>query len=243
LSKSTELITVLDVDTREEALAIVSACGACAWFKIGSQLFTRCGPAIVSEVLELGKQVMLDLKFHDIPNTVAHSAGAAAALNVGLFTLHASGGRKMIEAARKAVEGTETRILAVTILTSFTDAQLRDEVGFHETSAEAVPRLAKQAVESGAHGIVCSPQEIELVRAAVGPEPIVVTPGIRPAWSSKDDQKRIMTPALAITGGADHLVVGRPVTEAADPVAVAEAIVADITAARALIGKTNTKAR
>lgn len=217
MSKQTELITVLDVDTREEALGIVSACGTCAWFKIGSQLFTRCGPAIVAEVLALGKQVMLDLKFHDIPNTVAHSASAAAALEVGLFTLHASGGRNMIAAARKAVEGTDTRILAVTVLTSFSDAQLREEVGFHETAAEAVPRLAKQAVESGAHGIVCSPQEIELVRAAVGPEPIVVTPGIRPAWSTKDDQERIMTPGDAARAGASMIVVGRPILNHANP--------------------------
>ena len=214
---STELIAVLDVDTREEALDTVQACGACAWFKIGAQLFTRCGPAIVQEVQGLGKQVFLDLKYHDIPNTVGHAAAAAADLGVGLFTLHASGGRKMIEAARAQVEGTATRILAVTILTSFSDEALREEVGLQETAAQAVPRLARQAVEAGAHGIVCSPLEIELVREAVGPEPLVVTPGIRPAWASKNDQARIMTPTQAREAGASMIVVGRPILNHPDP--------------------------
>ncbi len=214
---STELIAVLDVDTREQALDTVRACGTCAWFKIGAQLFTRCGPAIVQEVQGLGKQVFLDLKYHDIPNTVGHAAAAAADLGVGLFTLHASGGRKMIEAARAQVEGTATRILAVTILTSFSDEALREEVGLQETSAQAVPRLARQAVEAGAHGIVCSPLEIELVREAVGPEPLVVTPGIRPAWASKNDQARIMTPTQAREAGASMIVVGRPILNHSDP--------------------------
>jgi orotidine-5'-phosphate decarboxylase len=217
LSNNTELITVLDVDTREEALRIIEASEGCDWYKIGSQLFTRCGPDIVKEVLAMGRQVMLDLKFYDIPNTVAHGASAAAALNVGLFTVHASGGINMIAAARKAVEGTDTRILAVTVLTSFTDEQLRDEVGLHETAAQAVPRLARQAVDAGAHGIVCSPWEIQLVRDAVGPEPLVVTPGIRPAWSSKDDQARIMTPGDAAKAGASMIVVGRPILKHENP--------------------------
>ncbi len=217
MSNQTELITVLDVDTREEALRIIEASEGCDWYKIGSQLFTRCGPDIVREVLGMGRKVFLDLKFHDIPNTVAHGASAAASLDVGLFTLHASGGHNMIKAAREAVEGTETRILAVTILTSFTDDQLRDEVGLQETAAQAVPRLAKMAVDAGAHGIVCSPQEIQLVREAVGPEPLVVTPGIRPAWSSKDDQARIMTPSDAAKAGASMIVVGRPILKHENP--------------------------
>lgn len=217
MSNQTELITVLDVDTREEALRIIEASEGCDWYKIGSQLFTRCGPDIVREVLGMGRKVFLDLKFHDIPNTVAHGASAAAALDVGLFTLHASGGHNMIKAAREAVEGTDTRILAVTILTSFTDTQLREEVGLQETAAQAVPRLAKMAVDAGAHGIVCSPQEIKLVREAVGPEPLVVTPGIRPAWSSKDDQARIMTPSDAAKAGASMIVVGRPILKHENP--------------------------
>lgn len=217
MSHQTELITVLDVDTTEEALHIIEASAGCAWYKIGSQLFTRCGPAIVELVLGMGRRVMLDLKYHDIPNTVEHAAAGATALGAGLFTLHASGGRAMIAAARKAVEGAPTQILAVTILTSFDDATLKSDIGLHETAAQAVPRLAKLAVESGAHGIVCSPQEITLVRAAVGPGPLIVTPGIRPAWSTKDDQARIMTPAQARDAGASMIVVGRPILKHANP--------------------------
>lgn len=210
-ARPTELIVVLDVDTLEEAAATVDVCGDCSWFKVGSQLFTRTGPDCVRLLQQRGKQVFLDLKYHDIPNTVAHGAMGAATLGVGLFTLHALGGAKMIAAAREAVEGTTTQILAVTILTSHSDEALRRDLGLHETAAEAVPRLARMAVDAGAHGIVCSPQEIALVRAAMGPEPLIVTPGIRPAWSSKDDQERIMTPAEARAAGASMIVVGRPI--------------------------------
>lgn len=208
---STELIAVLDVDTRQEALDIVAACGDCRWFKIGSQLFTRCGPSIVEEVRGLGKDVMLDLKFHDIPNTVAKGAAAAAALGVGLFTLHASGARQMITVAREAVEGTDAKILAVTVLTSVTESVLREEIGIPESPEAAVVRLAKQAVDAGAHGVVCSPQELAPLRAALGPDALIVTPGIRPAWASKDDQARIMTPGDAAKAGASYIVVGRPI--------------------------------
>jgi orotidine-5'-phosphate decarboxylase len=213
----TDLIVGLDVDTREQALAAVAAIGACTHVKIGAQLFTRCGPEIVREIQALGKRVMLDLKYHDIPNTVGGAARAATDLGVALFTLHAVGGRKMIEAARKAVDGTDTRILAVTVLTSLTDAMLRDEIGIPETAAQAVPRLARIAVESGAHGIVCSPQEISLVRDAVGPQPLIVTPGVRPAWASKDDQARVMTPREAAQAGANYIVVVRPILKHENP--------------------------
>lgn len=213
----TELIIGLDVDTREQALTGVEAIGECRYVKIGAQLFTRCGPEIVREVQGLGKRVMLDLKYHDIPNTVGSAARAAADLGVALFTLHASGGRKMIEAAREDVDGTDTRILAVTVLTSLTDEVLRDEVGLCETAAQAVPRLARQAVESGAHGIVCSPREIALVRGAVGPEPLIVTPGVRPEWASKDDQARVMTPRQAADAGANYIVVVRPILRHQNP--------------------------
>lgn len=213
----TDLIVGLDVDTREHALAAVGAIGACTHVKIGAQLFTRCGPDIVREIQALGKRVMLDLKYHDIPNTVGSAARAAADLGVALFTLHAAGGRKMIEAARKAVDGTDTRILAVTVLTSLTDAMLRDEVGLPETAAQAVPRLARMATESGAHGLVCSPQEIRLVRVAVGPQPLIVTPGIRPQWASKDDQARVMTPREAAQAGANYIVVVRPILKHENP--------------------------
>ena len=216
-SGSTELIVVLDVDTLDQAAATVDTCGDCAWFKVGAQLFTRTGPDCVRLLQERGKQVFLDLKYHDIPNTVAHGASGAASLGVGLFTLHALGGSKMIAAARAAVDGSPTQILAVTILTSHSDAALRDDLGLHETAAQAVPRLARMAVEAGAHGVVCSPHEIELVRAAIGPGPLIVTPGIRPAWAGKDDQERIMTPAEARTAGASMIVVGRPILKHANP--------------------------
>ncbi|HPO17147.1 MAG TPA: orotidine-5'-phosphate decarboxylase [Candidatus Hydrogenedentes bacterium] len=213
----TELIVGLDLDARDQALIAVDACQPCEWFKIGSQLFTRCGPDIVREVRDLGKNVFLDLKFHDIPNTVAKAAKAAAGMGVKLITLHASGGRNMIAAAREAVEGTETRILAVTILTSLTDEMVRMEIGIPECAAEAVPRLARLAVESGAHGIVCSPQELQPVRTAIGTEPLVVTPGVRPVWASKDDQARVLTPREAAQLGSSMIVVVRPILKHPQP--------------------------
>jgi orotidine-5'-phosphate decarboxylase len=223
-----ELITVLDVDTQDEALRIVDCCGRCAWFKIGSQLFTRCGPAAVKAVQDRGKKVMLDLKYHDIPNTVAHAVRGAAALGAGLCTLHASGGRAMIEAARRETEGTDTRLLAVTVLTSMDAATLRGDIGLDETPAQTVTRWAKLATEAGAHGIVCSPQEIGLVREAIGTDALVVTPGIRPAWSATDDQARIMTPAQAALAGATMIVVGRPILKHPNPAEAVELILEEL---------------
>jgi orotidine-5'-phosphate decarboxylase len=214
---NTELIVVLDVDTEEEAMATVASCEGCDWFKIGSQLFTRCGPEIVRLVQERDKNVMLDLKFHDIPNTVCHAVHSAVDLGVSLLTLHASGGRGMIEAARKAVGDSPTRLLAVTVLTSMNEDMLRNEVGIAESPAETVARWAQMAVDAGAHGIVCSAQEIDLVRNAVGPDALVVTPGIRPAWASNDDQQRIMTPGDARNAGASYIVVGRPILNHKNP--------------------------
>jgi orotidine-5'-phosphate decarboxylase len=213
----TELITVLDVDSREEAIQIAQSCGDCDWFKIGFQLFTREGPEAVRALQALGKRTMLDLKFHDIPNTVGKAAKSAADLGVGMFTLHASGGRAMIEAARASVADTPTRILAVTVLTSLSEAMLREEVGMAESPGEAVVRLATMAVEAGAHGVVCSPKEITLVRDAIGDDALVVTPGIRPAWASQDDQQRVLTPRDAARKGASHIVVGRPILNHDDP--------------------------
>lgn len=213
----TELIVGLDIDGRKEALEAVQICQPCQWFKIGSQLFTRCGPDIVREIRGMGKNVFLDLKFHDIPNTVAKAAKAAASLGAGLITLHASGGRKMIAAAREAVEGTSTRILAVTMLTSLTDEMIRNEIGIPERAEQAVPRLARLAVESGAHGIVCSPQELQPVRAVIGAEPLVVTPGVRPVWAGKDDQARVLTPREAAQLGSSMIVVVRPILKHPQP--------------------------
>jgi len=211
MTKNCQLIVGLDVDTRDEALRAVEICGACVWFKIGSQLFTRCGPDIVREVRDRGKQVFLDLKYHDIPNTVAGAVHAARDLGVSLLTLHAAGGARMIAAAREAVEGSPARLLAVTVLTSLTEEALRTEVGLPETPAEAVRRYARLAVSAGAHGLVASPHEIEAIREEVGPDPLVVTPGIRPVWASADDQARILTPREAAERGADFIVVVRPI--------------------------------
>lgn len=225
----TELIVVLDVDTQEDALRTVAACGECRFYKIGSQLFTRCGPGIVREIQSMGKSVFLDLKFHDIPNTVAKAAKAAADLGVSLFTLHSAGGRRMIEAAREAVEGSQTRILAVTILTSLSDEMLREEIGLRETTGEAVLRLAKMATESGAHGVVTSPHEIRAVRAAIGSDGLIVTPGIRPAWaSSKDDQVRITTPREAAEAGASFVVVGRPILKHENPAEAVKLVLGEL---------------
>ena len=225
---STELIVVLDMDTAAAALDATDACGDCRWFKIGSQLFTRCGPEIVRAVRDRGKDVFLDLKFHDIPNTVAKAARAAADLGAKLLTVHAAGGRRMVEAAREAVAGSDARILAVTVLTSLTDAMLRDEVGIAQTAAEAVPRLARMAIEAGAHGVVSSPREIEAIRGAVGPDPLVVTPGIRPAWAAVNDQARIMTPRQAAAAGADYIVVGRPIFGQGRPVQAVRRILEEL---------------
>lgn len=226
---ATELITALDVDTHEAALKIVAGCGLCRWFKVGSQLFARGGPDTVRAIKDRGKQVFLDLKLHDIPNTVGKAARAAADLGASLITLHACGGRKMIAAAREAVEGSETRVLAVTVLTSLSDTMLREEVGLPETPAEAVARYARLAVDAGAHGVVASPLEITMLREAIGPEPVIVTPGIRPAGSAKGDQARVMTPRQAAEAGADFIVVGRPILTHPHPAEAVEALMQELT--------------
>ncbi len=227
--KPPQLIIPLDMDSHTAALETVDACAGCEWYKVGFQLFTRCGPPIVEAIQAKGKRIFLDLKFHDIPNTVASGARAAAALGVDLITLHACGGRKMIAAAREAVEGTSTKILAVTVLTSLSDDMLRSEVGIPETAAQAVPRFAQLAVESGAHGVVASPHEISILREAVGSDTLIVTPGIRPAWASADDQQRIMTPREAAQAGADYVVVGRPITKHTDPAQAVRLVLEELT--------------
>ena len=211
MQRQTELIVALDLDTREQALEAVKACSGCEWFKIGLQLFSGTGPTFPRYLLANEKRIFLDLKLHDIPNTVGNAAKAAADLGVDFITVHASGGKRMIAAAREAVEGTATRILAVTVLTSISADELRQEVGLAETPAQAVARLATLAVEAGAHGVVASPLEIGVLRETIGEDPIVVTPGVRPEWAKKDDQSRITTPRQAAEAGADYVVVGRPV--------------------------------
>lgn len=224
------VIVALDYPAAEPALALADrlAPGSCR-LKVGKELFTRCGPALVSQLVERGFDVFLDLKFHDIPNTVARACAAAAELGVWMVNVHASGGRRMLEAAREALEAAPRRplLIAVTVLTSLSEDELH-EIGFAGTPADNVQRLAGLARTSGLDGVVCSPREVAMLRAVQGPEFRLVTPGIRPAGAAPGDQTRIMTPAEALAAGADDLVIGRPITAAADPMAALAAIHAEI---------------
>ena len=211
-----KIFVALDVETKEKALEIVGdlkGLGAC--FKIGKQLFTSTGPELVREIVGMGEDVFLDLKYHDIPNTVAKAGVAAAELGVKIFNVHASGGRKMMEAVRSEMDklANPPLVLAVTILTSLGEEDIR-EVGFDRTIPEQIAKLAKLAKDSGMDGVVASPLEIELIRETCGKDFKILTPGIRPAFAAVNDQKRIATPAEALRKGADFLVIGRPITAA-----------------------------
>lgn len=211
-----KIFVALDVENKEKALEIVSdlrGLGAC--FKIGKQLFTSTGPELVREIVAMGEDVFLDLKYHDIPNTVAKAGAAAAQLGVKIFNVHASGGRKMMEAVREEMNKLTNPplVLAVTILTSLGEEDIR-EVGFDRTIPEQIAKLAKLAKDSGMDGVVASPLEIELIRETCGRDFKILTPGIRPAFAAVNDQKRIATPAEALRKGADYLVIGRPITAA-----------------------------
>lgn len=202
------------MDDGEEAARLAEDIGPdVAALKVGSQLFTRHGPNIVERIIGAGGTVFLDLKYHDIPNTVATAVRGASGLGVSWLTLHASGGRDMIMAAREAAG--DTKILAVTVLTSLDQEAVR-EIGWNGDIKDRVRSLAVMARDAGADGIVCSPLEVSAVRAAVDDDCVLVTPGIRPAGTAKDDQARIATPEKAIADGADYLVVGRPVVKAQD---------------------------
>ena len=211
-----KIFVALDVENKQKALEIVSdlrGLGAC--FKIGKQLFTSTGPELVREIVAMGEDVFLDLKYHDIPNTVAKAGVAAAELGVKIFNVHASGGRKMMEAVREEMNKliNPPLVLAVTILTSLGEEDIR-EVGFDRTIPEQIAKLAKLAKDSGMDGVVASPLEIELIRETCGKDFKILTPGIRPAFAAVNDQKRIATPAEALRKGADYLVIGRPITAA-----------------------------
>lgn len=200
--------------------------------KIGKELFTRAGPALVKQVVDDGFDVFLDLKFHDIPNTTAAALRAASDLGVWMVNVHASGGPAMLEASRRALEAPGSPLLiAVTVLTSLEDEELT-RIGVSDTPEQQVMRLARLAVEAGLDGVVCSAHETTLLRSNLPSNFCLVTPGIRPAGSSSDDQKRIETPASAVLKGSDYLVVGRPVTQAGEPAAVVESILAEISGSR-----------
>ena len=222
-----KLILALDVDRADDALALVRRLkDQLSFFKVGSQLFTREGPAFVRALRSEGVDVFLDLKLHDIPQTVRKAMEAAVALDARFVTVHASGGLEMLHAAQGAVKGTRTSILAVTVLTSLEDDQLQ-QIGFDRTAAEQAVRLARLAVLAGVRGLVCSPHEIELIRAQVPERVTLVTPGVRSASDGLQDQKRTLSASEALRLGADHLVIGRPITKAADPVAATRALIAE----------------
>jgi orotidine-5'-phosphate decarboxylase len=225
------LIVALDSPTADAARVLVAGlAGQVGLFKVGSQLFTAAGPGFVEELVARGESVFLDLKYHDIPTTVAKAAAAATRLGVSLLDVHAFGGRAMIEGAVAALAGSRTRLLAITILTSHAEADL-DRIGLAGPIATAVRRLALLARDSGAHGVVASPHEVGLIREACGPDFLIVTPGIRPAGAQAGDQARAATPAAALAAGADYLVVGRPITEAPDPAREADAVVREMESA------------
>jgi orotidine-5'-phosphate decarboxylase len=221
------IIVALDLPKSEAALALVRELSPHpGLFKIGLQLYTAAGPDIVRAVRDLGARVFLDLKLHDIPNTVGRSVETAASLGVEMLTIHLSGGRAMIEAAVRAALP-EMLLLGVTVLTSVDEATLR-ETGVDSPMEEQVLRLAQLGVESGIGGVVASPLEIAPLRRAHGSKLKIVTPGIRPRDAAGDDQKRALTPAEALQAGADFLVIGRPITAAPDPRAALAQIVADV---------------
>jgi orotidine-5'-phosphate decarboxylase len=229
------LVIALDVPDRDSALRLVeSLSGLAGMFKVGLQLYTAEGPQIVREIVAAGERVFLDLKFHDIPNTVTGATRSAARLGVSILDVHSLGGFEMMHAATLGFSETDilwiTRpaVLAVTVLTSMDQASLA-EVGIAAEVESEVVRLAKLAYDSGLDGVVASPHEISLIRERVAAEPfIIMTPGIRPAWSETGDQRRVATPEQAVRDGADFIVIGRAITGSADPRAAAERVLEEI---------------
>ncbi len=215
------IIVALDYPQAASALELARRLQpAMCRLKVGKELFTAAGPQLIEQLQRLGFEVFLDLKFHDIPNTTAQACKSAAALGVWMVNVHALGGRRMLEAAREALAHTAQRpqLIAVTILTSMAQDDLR-EIGIESAPAQMVSRLARLTQECGLDGVVCSAQEAALLRAQCGAEFRLVTPGIRPAQAAADDQSRIMTPRAALQAGSSYLVIGRPITQATDPLA------------------------
>lgn len=225
-----DLILALDCETADEAAPILrQLAGRLRWVKIGLQMFTAYGPDYVRRVADQGFNVFLDLKLHDIPNTVAKAVQSLAPLPIGMLTLHTSGGREMMEWAVKAQRQhkPDLLLLGVTVLTSMDNAALNG-TGVPGTAAAQVERLARLAAGAGMSGLVCSPHEVAPLRAALPAGVQLVTPGVRPADSAKDEQKRVMTPADAARAGSSYIVVGRPILRAADPAAAAAAILREL---------------
>ena len=226
------LIVALDVATAEAARKIVAAVGDSAFtYKVGMQLYTAEGPAVVRELVGSGRQIFLDLKYHDIPNTVGSAVREAAELGVSMLTVHAAGGGKMLRAATEAATKVNPKlvVLGVTVLTSLDEDDL-GTLGVRGGLTDQVLRMAALALTNGCRGVVASARECPALRAEFGSEFAIVTPGVRPAGSGHDDQARVVTPAEAMAGGASHIVVGRPITVASDPAAEARAILGQIAA-------------
>ena len=215
------LIVAVDRSSREEILELVDALrGTAGAFKIGLQAFIANGPALVREIVSTGEKVFLDLKIHDIPNTAKYAVAGIASLGVAMTTVHAAGGEAMLRASARD----DFLILGVTVLTSLDTAQMR-RIGFSGSPVENAVRLARLSRDCGLRGVVASPEEVEAIREACGPDLVIVTPGVRPEGSSNDDQLRTKTPAAAIAAGADYVVVGRPITAAREPRAAAVRII------------------
>jgi orotidine-5'-phosphate decarboxylase len=227
------LIVALDVPDAKAAIALVNRLeGTCHWFKVGLELFIAAGPAVLEPIIARGHSVFLDLKLHDIPNTVAGAVRSAASLGARMLTVHAAGGPAMLSAAQEASAGLTNppQLLAVTVLTSMDSAQL-SATGIQRAPGEQVAVVARMVLDAGIRGFVCSPQEVALMRALTGPEGVLVIPGIRPAGAALGDQKRVASPGDALRQGATCLVVGRPITRAPDPAEAAESILCDMAAA------------
>lgn len=227
------LIVALDVQDSDSAIHLIDRLeGTCHWFKVGLELFVTAGPAVIELILARGHSVFLDLKLHDIPNTVSRAVRSAASLGVHMLTVHASGGPAMLTAAREALAGMPDppQLLAVTVLTSM-DAHQLNATGIESCPAEQVATLARMGLDAGMRGFVCSPQEVAMMRNLTGPEAVLVIPGIRPAGAAAGDQKRIASPSDALRQGASYLVVGRPITQAPEPAEAATAILNEMATA------------
>lgn len=227
------LIVALDVPNSAAALSLVDRLeSTCRWFKVGLELFVAAGPSVLEPIIARGHSIFLDLKFHDIPNTVAGAVRSAATLGVRMINVHAGGGPAMLAAARSALDSFSNppELLAVTVLTSMDQAQVA-AVGLSRSPAEQVELLARMCLAAGVNGFVCSPQEVAALRTLAGPDASLVIPGIRPAGADAGDQRRIATPVETLRRGASHLVVGRPITQAPNPASAAEAILGEMAAA------------
>ena len=234
------IIVPLDVPSEERAIALVEQLPQVRWWKVGLELFVSSGPNIVQTLKSRQKRIFLDLKFHDIPNTMAGACRGAAAYGVDLLTVHAAAGRSALKAASvAALEGSQAtgcppaKLIAITLLTSLTSRDLAFDLNIPLELPEYALKMALLAQETGLNGAVCSPQEVEQLRQTCGDDFLLVCPGVRPKWAEAGDQRRAMTPFDAIKAGADYLVIGRPITAATDPVAAWERICEELAASGA----------